>query len=62
MEYVDGQEFAGDSVHRKETRLGLATIAYVRKMAIEERHLHSVFGPEYAEYRRTSWSIVPGIF
>ena len=40
----------------------IAVIAYARKIPMEERHLDSVFGGAYAEYRKKSWALIPGIF
>lgn len=41
--------------------LALMTVAYVRKIPLEERHLRTVFGPAYDEYRRGTWAVVPGV-
>jgi len=41
--------------------LALMTVAYVRKIPLEERHLRTVFGPAYDEYRRGTWAVVPGL-
>ena len=41
--------------------LALMTVAYLRKIPLEERHLRSVFGPPYDEYRRETWAVVPGL-
>ncbi|HTM58034.1 MAG TPA: isoprenylcysteine carboxylmethyltransferase family protein [Candidatus Udaeobacter sp.] len=40
----------------------IAIIAYARKIPMEEQNLDSVFGDAYAEYRKTSWALVPGIY
>jgi protein-S-isoprenylcysteine O-methyltransferase Ste14 len=39
--------------------LALASAALGLKMRIEERWLIREFGDRYAEYRRTSWMVVP---
>ncbi len=39
--------------------LGLASAALGLKIRIEERWLMKEFGDRYAEYRRTSWMLVP---
>jgi protein-S-isoprenylcysteine O-methyltransferase Ste14 len=28
---------------------------------MEEQHLGTLFGAEYAEYRRRSWALIPGL-
>ncbi len=44
--------------------LGLAvgTIAYTRKIRLEERHLSTNLGPDYDAYRRQTWALIPGLF
>ena len=42
--------------------LALAMAAYWRKIRLEEQHLLSLFGPAYADYRRTTRSLIPGVF
>jgi protein-S-isoprenylcysteine O-methyltransferase Ste14 len=39
-----------------------AVVAYWRKLRIEEATLDAAFGPDYGEYRRTTWALVPGLF
>ena len=41
--------------------LGLAALAYWRKIRLEEAHLRGVFGEKYAEYQRGTWALVPGV-
>jgi protein-S-isoprenylcysteine O-methyltransferase Ste14 len=41
--------------------LAVMTVAYARKIPLEERHLRSVFGPVYDEYRRGTWAVLPGL-
>lgn len=42
--------------------LAMAAFAYWRKIRLEEANLDVAFGPDYAAYRRTTWSLMPGIF
>ena len=39
--------------------IGLA--AYWRKIRLEERHLGELFGEAYAEYRKQTWALIPGV-
>jgi len=41
--------------------LTIAGLAYWRKILLEEATLEGAFGERYAEYRRTTASLVPGI-
>jgi len=41
--------------------LAVMAVAYARKIPLEERHLRTVFGPSYDEYRRGTWAVVPGL-
>jgi len=34
----------------------------LNKIAVEERHLRSLFGPRYDAYARTTAKVVPGIY
>jgi protein-S-isoprenylcysteine O-methyltransferase len=36
--------------------------AFIRRINIEERALAQAFGPEYEEYCRTTWRLVPGVW
>ena len=36
--------------------------AYGRKIGLEERWLDDAFGASYAEYRRSTWALVPGVW
>jgi protein-S-isoprenylcysteine O-methyltransferase Ste14 len=40
----------------------IITIAYGRKIRIEERHLLAHFGDAYRQYQRESWALIPGLF
>ena len=42
--------------------LVIVTVAYARKIPLEERALLAQFGAEYDEYRRRTWAIVPGLY
>ena len=39
--------------------IALISIAYARKIGLEEQNLSRVFGPAFDEYRRRSWALVP---
>lgn len=41
--------------------LALLGIAYVRKIRLEEERMSAEFGAAYAEYKKTSWAIVPWV-
>jgi protein-S-isoprenylcysteine O-methyltransferase Ste14 len=36
--------------------------AYIRKIRLEETALDGAFGPEYDEYRQSTWGLIPGLF
>jgi protein-S-isoprenylcysteine O-methyltransferase Ste14 len=40
----------------------LAAVAFWARMRLEERRLGEHFGQTYAEYRRTSWALIPFVF
>jgi protein-S-isoprenylcysteine O-methyltransferase Ste14 len=42
--------------------LALAAFAYWRKIRLEAANLDRAFGGDYDAYRRSTWSLVPGIF
>jgi protein-S-isoprenylcysteine O-methyltransferase Ste14 len=42
--------------------LAVIVLAYVRKIRLEEQRLAEVFGAAYDDYRRSAWSLVPGLF
>ena len=37
----------------------LLILAYIRKIALEERLLANAFGPEFIQYRASSWALIP---
>jgi len=39
--------------------LALVLVAYWRKIGLEERRLEQHFGAAYADYRRSSWALIP---
>jgi protein-S-isoprenylcysteine O-methyltransferase Ste14 len=39
--------------------LALVLLAYWRKIRLEERRLEQHFGAAYADYRRSSWALIP---
>ncbi len=41
---------------------GVMALAYARKIPMEEQVLGETFGEVYADYRRRSWALVPGVF
>jgi protein-S-isoprenylcysteine O-methyltransferase Ste14 len=41
--------------------MAIVSIAYARKIRLEERHLRSVFGREYDEYRASSHALIPWV-
>jgi len=42
--------------------IAVLAVAYWRKIRLEEQSLVGTFGAEYAEYRRGTWALVPGLF
>jgi len=42
--------------------VALIMAAYARKIGMEESTLRQSFGPEYENYRRSSWALIPGLF
>lgn len=40
----------------------LAAIAYWRKLRIEETNLAAAFGADWGDYRRSTWSLAPGLY
>jgi protein-S-isoprenylcysteine O-methyltransferase Ste14 len=40
----------------------IVSIAYQRKVRLEEQHLRRVFGIAYDEYQARSWALLPGIY
>jgi len=40
----------------------IVSLAYWRKIRLEEANLNVAFGADYDAYRRESWALVPGIF
>jgi protein-S-isoprenylcysteine O-methyltransferase Ste14 len=41
--------------------LALITLAYARKIRLEERSLREVFGGAYDRYCESSWALIPGL-
>lgn len=39
----------------------LITVAYWRKIRLEEQSLRAYFGAEYDDYRKKSWALIPGV-
>lgn len=39
----------------------IIAVAYWRKVRIEERHLRTIFGDAYDEYRKESWALIPWV-
>src|SRR5215813_777491 len=42
--------------------LFMVTLAYWRKIRLEESNLNLAFGADYDAYRREAWALVPGVF
>lgn len=42
--------------------VAMATLAYWRKIRLEEAALDQAFGADYDAYRQESWALVPGLF
>jgi protein-S-isoprenylcysteine O-methyltransferase Ste14 len=42
--------------------LVIITLAYWRKIRLEERAMATAFGPDHEAYRRTTWALVPYLF
>jgi len=42
--------------------LAMNVLAYWRKIRMEEAKLREAFGPDYDDYSRATWRLVPGIF
>jgi protein-S-isoprenylcysteine O-methyltransferase Ste14 len=55
--------FLGCAIARPEWRgvvaVALVVVSYWRKLRLEERWLSETFGARYAEYRRTTWALIP---
>jgi protein-S-isoprenylcysteine O-methyltransferase Ste14 len=56
-----GAAIASGQVHAL-LGFGLATLAYARKIRIEERALGESLGDAYRVYRRKTWALVPWVF
>ena len=41
--------------------VGLMAAAYARKIRMEEQRMRETFGPEWEEWRRHSWALIPGL-
>lgn len=57
--------FVGSAVARDEWRGVLAVliagVALWRKLRLEERWMHELFGARYEEYRRRTWALIPWV-
>ncbi|HEX3555254.1 MAG TPA: isoprenylcysteine carboxylmethyltransferase family protein [Thermoanaerobaculia bacterium] len=42
--------------------LAIVTVAYWRKIRLEEQTLREAFGTNYDDYRRGTWALIPGVF
>jgi protein-S-isoprenylcysteine O-methyltransferase Ste14 len=42
--------------------LAIVTVAYWRKIRLEEQTLREAFGTDYDVYRRHTWALIPGVF
>jgi protein-S-isoprenylcysteine O-methyltransferase Ste14 len=55
--------FLGSAIARGEVRglvaVAIVAIAFWRKLRVEERWLEELFGSAYADYRRTTWALIP---
>lgn len=40
----------------------IISLAYWRKVRLEEEHLRRTFGVDYDDYRKKSWALIPGVF
>ena len=58
--------FAGSALALAEWRgvlaVLLAAVALIIKLRREERWMLQHFGDDYAEYRKTSWALLPGLY
>jgi protein-S-isoprenylcysteine O-methyltransferase Ste14 len=55
-----GTAIASGTVHALSGAV-IMTLAYVRKIRLEEQNLRNIFGPAYEEYRRKTWAVIPGL-
>jgi len=55
-----GTAFVSGDVHAFLGTL-LMTVAYIRKIRLEERNLDDVFGSAYADYRRSTRALIPWV-
>jgi protein-S-isoprenylcysteine O-methyltransferase Ste14 len=39
----------------------IISLAYWRKVRLEEQHLRNTFGVDYDDYRKKSWALIPGL-
>jgi len=39
--------------------VAIISVAYLRKIRLEEKNLRNVFGTKYDEYRKNSWALIP---
>jgi protein-S-isoprenylcysteine O-methyltransferase Ste14 len=58
--------FLGSAIALGEWRgllaLCIAAAAFWRKSRVEERWLEELFGAEYADYRQSTWALIPFLF
>jgi protein-S-isoprenylcysteine O-methyltransferase Ste14 len=40
----------------------IMSLAYWRKIRLEEQNLHEAFGADYDDYQKKSWALIPGLF
>ena len=55
-----GTAIASGTVHALGGAV-VMTLAYARKIRLEEQNLRNEFGTAYEEYRRDTWALIPGL-
>ena len=53
-----GTAFVSGELHGL-VAVAMISIAYFRKIGLEEQNLRSVFGTQYDEYKKKSWALIP---
>ena len=53
-----GTAFVSGELHGL-VAVAMISVAYVRKIRLEEQNLRSVFGVQYDEYKKKSWALIP---